>query len=150
MVGDLNMTRFFPLLAVTAALTGAAAPAGSASVHAGEWETLVNGGHRKLICQHHDLTFDQPTVTKMFQGKGLKCAIDSFNASGAQISVHETCTTVAGTAAGDTVMTIASEDAYTSRTKGHMISGLPLPNIDITQTARRLGDCKPGDVQSPY
>jgi len=144
------MRPIIPLMMLAAALAAAAPSARAASVHAGEWETLTNGGHRKLICQLHDLTFDRPTVTKMFQGRGLKCEIDSFNASGAQISVHEICTTAAGTAAGDTVMTISSEEAYTSHTKGHMISGLPLPNIDISSTAHRIGDCKPGDTASPY
>jgi len=144
------MKSVFLLLALTAALAAAAAPACAASVHAGEWETLQNGGHRKLICQHHDLTFDQATLTKMSQSPAVKCVINSFNASDAQISVHETCTIVAGTASVDMVMTIASADAYTSHTKGRMVSGLHFPDIDITQTARRLGDCKPGDTQSPY
>jgi len=25
-----------------------------------------------------------------------------------------------------------------------------LPNIDISSTAHRIGDCKPGDTASPY
>jgi hypothetical protein len=149
MVGDLNMKRFFPLLALTTALASVAAPAFALSVQAGEWENLQSGGHRKLVCLRHDRTFDEASVTKMSQGPGLKCVIDTFNASGDQVSFHATCTFAPGTASADATMTITSRDSYTSHTKAHMIKGLPLPSLDVIVTSRRLGDCKPGDTPAP-
>jgi len=145
------MKTFLQVMLLVAALVAAAEPAHAAMARAGEWETILNGDRRRLVCLHQDRTFDAPTIAKMSQVPGVKCTTGAFRSSGLQAAFNETCEVAGGVMTIDTVVTVTGMDAYTTRSKSHLVGGsIQMPDMDLTQTGHRLGDCKAGDLKSPY
>jgi hypothetical protein len=138
-------------LVLVAALAGAAQTAQAATARAGEWETVLDGGKPNLVCLHQDRTFDAATIEKMSQAPGLKCDFSNLHSSGAAASISAVCAVGGGRMSIETVITSTGPDSYVTRTRSHFEGGsMKIPDMDMTQTGRRLGDCKPGDRQSPY
>jgi hypothetical protein len=98
-----------------------------------------------------DRTFDQATFSKIMALSGAKCATGTLNVAGAVISFSASCDIAGGHLTVFTTITATGPDAYTTRSRSHYVGGqIKMPDMDITETSRRLGACKPGDKPSPF
>jgi hypothetical protein len=115
----------------------------------GEWETSNDGGPKHLVCEKTDHTFDAATLDKAMHMAGAKCAPGIFHDGGTVVTFKVICEIGGGKLTSNSVITATGPDSYTTRLTSHMEGGpMKMPDMDMTQTARRLGPCKPGDTPS--
>ena len=118
-------------------------------VRSGEWETSIDGGPKHLVCEKSDHTFDQASLAKAMALSGAKCAPGDYHDTGTVVTYKTVCEIGGGKMTSGSIITATGPDSYTTRSTSHMDGGqYKIPDMDMTQTARRLGPCKPGDKPS--
>ena len=139
---------------VTFGLCAAMAASASASppfLQAGEWQTRTGSGAPVLICHQKDHAMDQAALFRMTNRPGMSCAPGAFNSVGGVTTLSTRCQVAGGTMIMNDTITQQGPDAYTSHIRSHFTGGkIPMPDMDFTQVARRLGPCRPGDRPTPY
>jgi opacity protein-like surface antigen len=137
-----------------AAFFGAAiaAQANAAQViHAGDWETTMDGGPAHHTCMSTDHALDQATINKTLASAGLKCAPVDWHQAGNATTYVSVCDVAGGKLTTNSVMTTTGPDSYTTHSKSHLVGGqMKMPDMDMTQTARRDGPCTPGEKPSKF
>ena len=135
------------LCLVTTSLAGAALAADMPKRKAGLWEISMHmegtpdmGPMQQCIDQNTDNLMQQ----KAKQGKS-DCSVMDVKPSGNKVSIHSVCKIEGSTATTDGVF----EDAFDSSYKGTMKTRFNPPmhgmsESNMTQQARWLGPCKPG------
>jgi hypothetical protein len=120
------------------------------TLHGGEWQTRVNDGPTHLVCLSGDRTFDAPTLSKMFAMEGVTCSPPKIASTINGASYDAICQVGGGKLTVNEVISTTGPDAYTTHSKSHFEGSMKMPDGDDTQTSRRLGPCKPGDLKSPF
>ncbi len=146
-----------PNRAVFAVVLFALAPAALAEPvrHAGEWQTIIDGGEPRLSCAKTDKAFDKDSVLKtMASMPEIKCQFNNWSEDGDDVTYSLQCTIQGQTLDTSGVMTKTGTDAYIVKSHtGAFTMPIPggkpmtMPASDMVITSRRLGDCKPGDRQ---
>jgi len=133
------------------ALLITAQTARATTLRAGEWETIIDGGRRSIVCIPADKNFDQATVSKLMSSAGIKCNVSAFQTLGPVTTSAMVCEVAGGHLSVRSTFTFNGQDSYITRSISHLEGGsVKMPDMDMTQTAHRLGACKPGDRQSRY
>jgi hypothetical protein len=143
------MRRSTPALVAAAAFLASSNVAAAAPVaRAGEWESTV-GARKVIICLKHDRSFDSiaSLTTRMPQ---VKCGPVDYHSAGPVGTFTVTCEVAGGRLTSHGTIISTGPDSYTSHVTSHMVGGqMAMPDMDMVQTGRRLGECKPGDRVSP-
>lgn len=123
--------------------------------HAGEWETVLDGGQPRVACFPNDETLDENYLMKSLSKiPGASCKVDSLKTVGDVTSYSLQCEIGGSTMTSSGTITITGPDAFAS--KGHSHGGMiPMPNgktvampdTDTVSVSHRLGPCKPGERQ---
>lgn len=143
--------RAYGLIALCAILSFATGSIAAPFYRAGEWQSRTDNGPPNLICHQSDHTLDQAALTRMFSGPGQKCSPGQLTTIGPVTTVSVTCQMAGGSLTTSGTITAQGPDAYISRLHAHLTGGkMTIPDMDITQVAKRLGACRPGDRPSPY
>jgi hypothetical protein len=152
MVGDRAMRGWALFLIGLGAAVSFAAPADSAPVyHAGEWQTRNDAGPAHLLCERNDHVMDQATIGRMMNQPGMSCAPGDLHTVGPVTTFSTSCKVAGGLMTMNDTITWQGPDTYTSRVRSHFAGGkIAIPDMDMTQVARRLGPCRPGDTPSRY
>ena len=139
------------LIIAAVVLTSAAAHADPASVlRAGEWETRNDNGPVNHICHLEDHAFDRATLDWMMGAERAKCAPADVGMSGPVTTYATTCEVAGGRMTVHGTITAQGPDAFTTHIQSHFEGGtIKMPDMDMSQVARRTGPCRPGDRQGP-
>jgi hypothetical protein len=123
--------------------------------HAGEWQTVLDGGEPRVACFPADETLDENYLMRSLSKiPGASCKVDSIKTVGDVTSYSLECNIGGSAMTSSGTITVTGPDAFTS--KGHSHGGaIPMPNgktvalpdSDTVSVSRRLGPCKPGERQ---
>src|ERR1700744_1264305 len=139
------------LLAATSAL-----PAGANPIrHAGEWQTVIDGGTPRVACVAQDQTLAQVAIARVRTRRpGASCKTPRFVAEGDTVNYALECTFRGSLITTSGTLTETGPDSFTSTDHSHggalpLPAGrsMPMPDSDTVAVLTRLGPCKPGDSQ---
>jgi len=151
--------RILPAFALASIAAGVAVTAFANPVrHAGEWETVINGGQPMIVCTHEDRTLDEASITRqMSQLPGASCKTTSFTATDTSATYALECTINGAPMSTSGTITMTGPDSFSAKIHSHggaipMANGktVTIPDTETTTVSRRLGPCKPGDPESKY
>jgi len=134
------------LLAATSAL-----PAGANPIrHAGEWQTVIDGGSPRVACIAEDQTLDEAAIARvMTRRPGASCKTTHFTTTGDTVNYALECTIRGSVMTTSGTLTATGPDSFTSTDHSHggaiPIPGgraLALPDTDTVTVFTRLGPCK--------
>jgi hypothetical protein len=145
------MIRTSIVVSATLASPTLAAQADAALVIAGgQWE-IRTGEVAYKICQPTDRELDATTLVKMTAVSGPRCNAVNVKTIGRSVTYETRCKVAGGQMTIRGKLTTQGSDAYTNRTHSHFEGGpIEMPDMQITEVARRLGPCQPNDVKSPF
>jgi hypothetical protein len=143
------------ILAVAALFSAALATQANAAqvVRAGDWETTIDNFAPRHTCMGTDRTFDQASMVKTLELSGQKCASVDWHQAGNVTTYESVCDVAGGKLTTRSVITVTGPDSFTTRSTGHMVGGtvkMSDKDLDMTQVARRIGPCTPGEKRSKY
>jgi len=136
-----------PLLAVAIAATGANA---NPIRHAGEWQTVVDGGPPVTACVREDQALDEAALAKvMARRPSTECRTTRFDLAGDTVTYALECTYRGSLMTSTGTLTVTGPDSFTS--VGHSHGGaipipggkaLAMPDADTVMVSRRVGPCR--------
>jgi hypothetical protein len=129
---------------VLVATAGAAAAAPVA--RAGEWESTI-GGRTNYVCLPKDRTFDIDGLSRIMPMGGGKCSpVSDLHTAGTVTTFTIACDVAGGHMTTHNTLTVTSDQAYTMHVTSHLEGGtIKMDDMDLTQVARRTGECQPRD-----